>query len=73
MHTDVTLFAPWLRAENLVLCGGAAALEATSRSWVSAMELQWRRLLTDRLHNSYFADMVGGVACAWYGATCVPA
>ena len=23
------------------------------------MELQWRRLLTGRLHSAYFADMVG--------------
>ncbi|EFN58353.1 hypothetical protein CHLNCDRAFT_142419 [Chlorella variabilis] len=44
-------------AENLALCGVAAALEATNRSWVSHMELQWRRLLTDRLHGTYFADM----------------
>jgi len=51
---------PLLCAENLALCGVAAALEATSRSWVSRMELQWRRLLTDRLHGTYFADMVGG-------------
>lgn len=51
---------PRFRAENLALCGVAAALEATSRSWVSRMELQWRRLLTDRLHGTYFADMVGG-------------
>ena len=44
--------------ENLVLCGVAAGLEATSRSWVSYMELQWRRLLTEKLHGTYFANMV---------------
>ena len=52
-------------AENLALCGVAAALEATSRSWVARMELQWRRLLTDRLHGAYFADMV---RVEWYSA-----
>ncbi|PSC69745.1 ABC transporter D family member 1 [Micractinium conductrix] len=52
----VPLFARNL-AENLVLCGAAAALEATSCSWVQLMELQWRRLLTGRLHSAYFADM----------------
>ena len=58
--------------ENLALCGVAAALEATSRSWVSRMELQWRRLLTDRLHGSYFSDMVGAAGMgggAWEGAS----
>ncbi|KAL4445411.1 hypothetical protein ABPG77_011236 [Micractinium sp. CCAP 211/92] len=52
----VPLFARNL-SENLVLCGVAAALEATSRSWVSYMELGWRRFLTARLHGAYFADM----------------
>lgn len=41
-----------------MLCGVAAGLEATSRSWVSYMELQWRRLLTEKLHGTYFANMV---------------
>lgn len=43
--------------ENVLLCGVAAAIESTSRSWVSYMELQWRRLLTSRIHSKYFTDM----------------
>lgn len=53
-----------------MLCGVAAALEATSKSWVSYMELQWRRMLTGRLHGAYFSDMVrmgGGGGCSWWG------
>lgn len=52
----VPLFARNL-IENILLCGLAAGLEATSKSWVSYMELQWRRLLTSRLHSMYFDDM----------------
>lgn len=44
--------------ENIALCAVAAGLEATTRSWVKYMELQWRRLLTSRLHGAYFDDMV---------------
>lgn len=53
----VPLFARNI-AENIVLCAVASGLESTSKSWVSYMELQWRRLLTGRLHNAYFDDMV---------------
>ena len=53
----VPLFARNL-AENVALCGVAAALEAASRSLVSYTEVQWRRALTDRLHGTYFSDMV---------------
>ena len=45
-------------AENILLCAVAAGLESTSRSWVSYMDLQWRRLLTARIHKAYFMDMV---------------
>ncbi|RMZ56621.1 hypothetical protein APUTEX25_002710 [Auxenochlorella protothecoides] len=45
-------------AENVALCALAAGLESTSRSWVSRLELQWRRLLTQRVHAAYFDDMV---------------
>ncbi len=44
--------------ENIALCALTAALESTSRSWVAYMDLQWRRLLTARLHKAYFRDMV---------------
>ncbi|GAB4822712.1 hypothetical protein N2152v2_009758 [Parachlorella kessleri] len=44
-------------AENILLCAVAAGLESTSRSWVSYMDLQWRRLLTARMHKAYFTDM----------------
>lgn len=54
----VPLFARNL-AENIALCAVAAGLEATTRSWVGYLELQWRRLLTSRLHQAYFDDMVG--------------
>ena len=56
-------------AENVVLCGVAAALEATARSWVAAVELQWRRALTQRLHAAYFGDMVRAVCggCGVWG------
>lgn len=53
----IPLFARNL-IENILLCGLAAGLEATSKSWVSYMELQWRRLLTSNLHSLYFDDMV---------------
>jgi len=53
----VPLFARNL-VENVALCAVAAGMEATSRSWVSFIELQWRRLLTKRLHDSYFDAMV---------------
>lgn len=43
--------------ENIILCALAAGLEATTRSWVSYMELHWRRLLTSRLHSAYFDRM----------------
>ena len=43
--------------ENIVLCAVAAGLEATTRSWVSYIELQWRRMLTSRLHSAYFDRM----------------
>jgi ABC-type uncharacterized transport system fused permease/ATPase subunit len=52
----VPLFARNLM-ENVALCALAAGLEATTRSWVSLMDLQWRRLLTARLHGAYFDDM----------------
>ena len=47
--------------ENVALCAVAAGLEATTRSWVSYMELQWRRLLTSRLHTAYFDEMVSSL------------
>lgn len=53
----VPLFARNL-VENVALCAASSALEATTRSWVSFMELQWRRLLTKRLHQAYFNDMM---------------
>ena len=53
----VPLFARNL-VENVALCAVAAGLEATTRSWVSYIELQWRRILTNRLHSAYFDDMV---------------
>jgi ABC-type uncharacterized transport system fused permease/ATPase subunit len=52
----VPLFARNL-AENIALCAVASGLEATTRSWVGYLELQWRRLLTSRLHQAYFDDM----------------
>ena len=45
-------------AENVLLCAAAAGLESTFKSWVSRMELQWRRHLTDRIHKRYFDNMV---------------
>lgn len=52
----VPLFARNM-VENIILCGLMSVLEATTRSWVSYMELQWRQLLTKRLHAAYFNDM----------------
>jgi hypothetical protein len=60
---QVPLFARNL-AENVALCGLAAGIEATSRSWVAYMELQWRRAVTQRLHGAYFSDMASAVCCA---------
>ncbi len=52
----VPLFARNL-VENIALCAVASGLEATTRSWVGYLELQWRKLLTSRLHKAYFDDM----------------
>jgi ABC-type uncharacterized transport system fused permease/ATPase subunit len=52
----VPLFARNL-LENIALCAVASGLEATTRSWVGYLELQWRRMLTTRLHKAYFDDM----------------
>lgn len=52
----VPLFARNL-VENVMLCALAGALEASARSAVSYLELQWRRMLTRRLHADYFEDM----------------
>lgn len=52
----VPLFARNL-VENIALCAVASGLEATTRSWVGYLELQWRRMLTTRLHKAYFDDM----------------
>ena len=37
--------------ENVALALLAAGLESTSRSWVSFLELTWRRALTARIHK----------------------
>lgn len=57
----VPLFARNL-IENILLCGVAAGLEATTRSWISMMDLQWRKMLTSRFHSSYFTNMVRSIA-----------
>ena len=45
-------------SENIVLCAVAGGLEATAKSWVSAIELQWRGQLTSSLQHKYFRDMM---------------
>lgn len=44
--------------ENVLLCGVAAALEASAKRWISKIELIWRDQLTDTLHEKYFNDMM---------------
>lgn len=44
-------------AENVMLCGVAAGLEATMKSWMSLIELTWRGELTEKLQKRYFENM----------------
>ncbi len=44
--------------ENILLCGVAAAMEASAKKWVSKIELVWRNELTRKLHDTYFKDMM---------------
>ena len=44
--------------ENVLLCLVAASVEATSKRILETVVLDWRKVLTKRIHNLYFENMV---------------
>ena len=45
--------------ENVVLCLAAAAIESTANRFLQRLKLTWRSMLTSRVHQQYFSQMVG--------------
>ncbi len=45
--------------ENVLLCLVASGIESSARRWLTTLELQWRDVLTHRIHKNYFLNMVG--------------
>ncbi|EIE25187.1 hypothetical protein COCSUDRAFT_65142 [Coccomyxa subellipsoidea C-169] len=43
--------------ENVVLCLAAAAIESTSNRFLQLLKLDWRSVLTSRVHKQYFDQM----------------
>jgi len=47
-------------SENVVLCLLAACIESTSKRVLETVVLDWRNILTSRIHKLYFDNMVSG-------------
>lgn len=52
--------SPFLKLllENVGICIATSTVESTSRHVREMLDIQWRELLTNRLHRKYFANMV---------------
>ena len=48
--------------ENVLLCLVASSIESSARRWLTTLELQWRDVLTERIHKNYFLNMVSQCA-----------
>jgi hypothetical protein len=46
-------------SENVLLCLAAAGVESTANRFLERLKLTWRDVLTQRVHATYFAQMVG--------------
>lgn len=53
-------------SENVILCLAAAAIESTSNRFLQLLKLDWRNVLTTRVHKQYFDQMVRAVRCCHF-------
>ena len=56
--------------ENVLLCLVASGIESSAVRWLTSIELEWRDVLTARIHKNYFMNMVSltMLICPWCSA-----